>query len=70
MNRFKKLSHATWDCKYHIVWNPKYRRKELYGKKRKTVVESIKKWSGIKDIEIISGNALNDHMHISYSQLS
>ena len=34
MERFKRLAHSIWDCKYHIVWIPKYRRKELYGTKR------------------------------------
>ena len=67
MNRLKKLSHVTWDCKYHIVWVPKYRRKELYGKKRAVIVESIKKWADIKDIEIIEGNALKDHIHMCLS---
>jgi len=67
MNRYKKLSHTTWDCKYHIVWIPKYRRKELYGQKRKVVVDTIKKWADIKDIEIIEGNALRDHIHICLS---
>jgi putative transposase len=67
MNRYKKLSHATWDCKYHIVWIPKYRRKELYGQKKRIIVETIRKWTRIKDIEIIDGKALKDHVHICLS---
>ena len=38
MERFKSLSHSKWECKYHVVWIPKYRRKELYGDKRKVVI--------------------------------
>ena len=67
MNKYKKLSHATWDCKYHIVWIPKYRRKELYGQKKRIIVETIRKWTRIKDIEIIDGKALKDHVHICLS---
>jgi putative transposase len=67
MNKYKKLSHATWDCKYHIVWIPKYRRKELYGQKKRIIVETIRKWARIKDIEIVDGKALKDHVHICLS---
>ena len=64
MERFQRLSHAVWDCKYHVIWIPKYRRKELYGQKRKVVVETIKKWAGLKGIEIIEGHAIKDHIHL------
>ena len=47
-----------------MIWIPKYRRKELYGQKRKIVVETIKKWSRIKEIEIVEGHALGDHIHL------
>ena len=67
MNKYKKLSHATWDCKYHIVWIPKYRRKELYGQKKRIIVETIRKWACIKDVEIVDGKALKDHVHICLS---
>jgi len=67
MNKYKKLSHATWDCKYHIVWIPKYRRKELYGQKKRIIVETIRKWTRIKEVEIIEGKALKDHVHICLS---
>jgi hypothetical protein len=58
MERFNGLAHSVWDCKYHIVWIPKYRRKELYGAKRRIVVDTIKQWARIKGIEIIEGHAL------------
>ena len=61
MERFHKLAHSVWDCKYHIVWIPKYRRKELYGKKRQIVVDTIKQWARIKGIEIIEGHAMPDY---------
>ena len=64
---FKRLSHTTWTCKYHVVWIPKYRRKELYGKKRTIVVQAIKKWAGIKGVEILEGHACRDHIHLCLS---
>jgi putative transposase len=35
MNDFRSLSHTTWDCKYHLIWIPKYRKKVLFGSLRK-----------------------------------
>jgi hypothetical protein len=61
MERFHRLAHSVWDFKYHIVWIPKYRRKKLYGKKRRIVVETIKQWARIKGIEIIEGHAPRCH---------
>jgi putative transposase len=67
MERFNRLAHSVWDCKYHIVWIPKYRRKELYGTRRRIVVDTIKQWGRIKGIEIIEGHALPDHIHLCVS---
>ena len=67
MERFHRLSHSVWDCKYHIVWIPKYRRKELYGDKRHIVVNTIKQWARIKGVEIIEGHAMPDHIHLCVS---
>ena len=67
MERFNRLAHSVWDCKYHIVWIPKYGRKELYGTKRRIVVDTIKQWARIKGIEIIEGHALPDHIHLCVS---
>jgi len=50
-----------------VVWIPKYRRKELYGKKRDIVVRTIKKWARIKGVEILEGHALRDHIHLCLS---
>ena len=67
MERFNRLAHSVWDCKYHIVWIPKYRRKELYGAKRRIVVDTIKQWARIKGVEIIEGHAMPDYIHLSNS---
>jgi putative transposase len=64
---FNKLSHSLWNCKYHIVWISKYRRKELYGTKREILVKTIKQWARIKGVEIIEGHAMSDHIHLCLS---
>ena len=64
MERFQRLSHSIWECKYHVVWVPKYRRKVLYGNKRQIVIRAIKKWSQIKGLKILEGSAAIDHIHL------
>ena len=67
MQRFQSLAHSKWECKYHVVWIPKYRRKELYGEKRQIVIRTIKKWAAVKGIGIIEGHAVKDHIHLCLS---
>ena len=67
MKRFSTLSHTKWECKYHVIWIPKYRRKSLYGVKKKIVISSIKKWASIKDVKIVEGYAMRDHIHLCLS---
>lgn len=62
-----KLSHTAWECKYHIVWIPKKRRKMIYGKLRKDIGIIIRKLCEYKGIEIISANACMDHIHMCIS---
>ena len=54
MNKFSSLSHTVWDCKYHIVWIPKCRRKVLYGKLRHVVVQTdnVRYFSHIFKMEV------------------
>lgn len=63
----KSLSHTKWMCKYHIVFCPKYRRKLIYGKIKKDIVEIIKSLCKYKGVEIIEGNARPDHIHLLLS---
>ena len=58
------LAHTKWNCIYHIVFIPKYRRKVMYGKIRSDVREIIKILCGYKHIEIIEGNVSIDHVHL------
>lgn len=67
MKRFNKLAHAIWECKYHLVWCPKYRYKILHGELGKTTREIIRQLCLWKKFEIISGNVQIDHIHLVLS---
>ena len=63
----KSLAHTKWMCKYHIVFCPKYRRKIIYNKIRKDIVNIIKDLCKYKGVEIIEGHAMPDHIHLLLS---
>jgi len=67
MKDWQSLSHVKWECKYHIVWVPKYRRKVLYGKVWRRVGEIIRELCLQRDFEIIEGHAMPDHIDICIS---
>jgi putative transposase len=67
MNEFNKLAHAVWQCKYHIVWCPKYRFRILKGILGKSVRDIIKQLSEWRRIEILEGNVQVDHIHLVLS---
>lgn len=58
------ISHTRWNCTYHIIFVPKYRRKEIYGKLRKNIGEILRQLCGYKGVEIIEANACSDHIHM------
>ena len=60
----KSLAHSRWDCKYHIVFIPKYRRKAIYGELRKMLGEIFHDLARQKECRIIEGHLLADHVHI------
>ena len=67
MKQFKKLSHAVWDCKYHVVWCPKYRFRILKGDVAKSMRAIIRQLCEWKKIEILAGNVQVDHVHLVIS---
>lgn len=58
------LSHTKWNCIYHIVFAPKYRRKEIYGKLRSDIGKYLRRLCEYKGVEIIEANACSDHIHM------
>ena len=67
MKQFNKLAHAVWQCKYHVVWCPKYRFRILKGEIGKTVREIIRQLCEWKKVEILEGNIQHDHIHLVLS---
>jgi putative transposase len=67
MDEFQNLSHTVWECKYHIVWIPKCRRKVLYGELRKHLGTILKGLAMQKESNILEGHLMPDHIHILVS---
>ena len=66
-NEIKSSAHSKYRCQYHIVFAPKYRRKEIYGQIRKDIGEIIRKLCEQKGVEIIEAEACKDHIHLLVS---
>ena len=67
MNNYKSLTHSKWDCKYHIVWIPKYRKKKLFGVLRKELGPVLRELAQHKESEVLEGRMLLDHVHVLIS---
>ena len=67
MTDINSLSHTKWNCKYHIVFCPKYRRQEIYGKIKEDVGKILRKLCEAKGVEIIEAEACPDHIHMLVS---
>jgi putative transposase len=67
MHEWQSLSHVRWECKYHIVIIPKYRKRMLYGKLKKHVGEVIKEVCRQRGIELVEGHLMPDHIHMCVS---
>ncbi len=61
------LAHTKWRCKYHVVFAPKYRRKEIYGERKKEIGKILRELCNWKGVEIIEANACEDHIHMLLS---
>jgi putative transposase len=67
MDEYESLSHTKWECKYHVVFIPKCRRKKLYGELRKHLGEVMKRLAKQKESQIEEGHLLPDHVHMLIS---
>ena len=63
-NDYNSLSHTKWECKYHIVFAPKYRRRVIYGKIKKDIGVILRKLCEHKGVEIVEAQLCIDHVHM------
>ncbi len=62
MKDWQSQAHVKWDCKYHVVILPKYRRKVLYGTMRRGIGQILRDLCRPKDLELVEGKAMPDHI--------
>ena len=67
MDEFESLSHTKWECNYHVVFIPKFRRKALYGQLRDHLGELLRKLAIQKESRIEEGHLMPDHVHMMIS---
>ena len=67
MKDINSLSHSKWRCQYHIVFAPKFRRKEIYAKIKSDIGKILRKLCEQKGVEIIEAQACPDHIHMLVS---
>jgi putative transposase len=67
MQDFESLAHVRWECKYHVDFIPKYRRKVLYGRLRSGVGRILRDLCEQKKVGLLEGHALSDHVHLCLS---
>ena len=67
MKDWRSQSHVKWDCKYHIVIVPKYRRRKFYGCLRREIGQVLRELCRQKDVELVKGKAMPGHVHLLLS---
>ena len=67
MHDWQSLSHVRWDCKYHIVFIPKYRKKVLFGQRRKAIGRIMRQLCDQRGVELLEGHLMLDHVHMCLS---
>ena len=67
MKDFESLAHVRWECKCHVIFIPKYRRKVIFGNLRSSIGQILRELCEQKGIELLEGHAMNDHVHLCLS---
>ena len=67
MKEYQSLSHTRWDCKYHVVFIPKRRKKVIYGALRKHLGEIFKELANQRECKVVEGHLMLDHVHMCLS---
>lgn len=64
IQEYEKLNHSVWECKYHLVFIPKYRKKALYGALRNQIGSVLRKLAESKGCQVLEGYVMTDHIHM------
>ena len=67
MHNWNSLSHVKWECKYHVVFVPKYRKKKLYGELRSRMGDILRGLCRQHGVELLEGHLMPDHVHMCLS---
>jgi len=67
MKEYQSLSHTKWDCKYHVVFIPKRRKKQIFGALRKHLGEVLHELARQRECRILEGHMMQDHVHMCIS---
>jgi len=67
MQEWKSLSHVKWDCKYHVVIIPKYRKRQIYGRLRKELGMILRQLCEQRGVDLLEGHVMPDHVHMCLS---
>ena len=67
MKDWRSLAHVRWYCRYHVVFVPKYRQRVMYGKMRIRIGRILRQLCEQKDLEVVEGSAVSDHIHMVLS---
>jgi putative transposase len=67
MHEIGRLSHTTWECKFHLVWIPKYRKKRIYGHLRQHLTDIFHGLFRQKECVVVEGHLMSDHVHVLVS---
>ena len=67
MKDWQSQSHVKWECKYHVVIVPKYRKKVMYGRLRREIGQILRQLCRQREVEFIEGHAMSDHIHMLLS---
>ena len=67
MKEYQSLSHTRWDCKYHVVFIPKRRKKSIYGALRRNLGEIFRELAQQRECKVVEGHLMIDHVHMCLS---
>jgi putative transposase len=67
MDEYESLNHTQWDCKYHVIFIPKYRRKSLFGQLRRELGSVFRTLAERKESKVLEGHVMADHVHMLLS---